>query len=926
MAAREPERRPAEDGGDPGAANAEEVFAAWLGRREDGRGEAFEALCDAHPGRGAELRRMQAGWARLGPLLEDGARPPAAMRTLPPSAGAALRALMDALRGRSAGFDRYDLRGEVGRGGMGVVERVWDPDLKRELARKRARDAAPTPSAETDAGSLQSLGRFLEEAQITGQLDHPGIVPVHELGIDDEGHAFFTMRLVRGDDLSVVFRHVAEGTEDWTQTRALSVLLKACEALSYAHAKGVVHRDVKPANVMVGRFGEVYVMDWGLARVLAGPGDDLRPASEAASAVLSDRRSSDADGSSALATMDGDVVGTAAYMSPEQARGELENIGPASDVYSMGAMLYELLAGAAPYSLDAGGTSRPGGQLEVWNRVREGPPPPLSSVAPDQPSELLAICEKAMARSIEARYEDVRELADDLRAYLENRVVKAHRTGAVVELTKWVQRNRLTAAAIAAAIVLAMGGLASTAWVQARARGQQEELNARLSNTNAALTEARDQARANADRALEQRDRADGEARRAEREAEIARRSREAADGVADYLVDLFKHADPEVALGTVVTARDLLERGAETLEAEAQKKPALAARLATALGTAYMGLGEGQRAEELFLRALALRAELGETEADADVWRDRNNLGFARHTQGRHAEALIDVAAAHEALGGLLGERDAETLEAGAGLGQVLRLAGRRAEAQELLTGLRALAEEELGPRHTVTLDILAELILLRPVGHEQTVADLRRLIDARAAELHPDHPDLGRLRTALAHSLWAQLKFGEAEEIYREILETATRVQGPDHPDTLTTSNNLGSVLRGAGELQESEEILRTAYERANQVLEPDHPVATALLENLANTLGHQGRFEEAEALHLEAVVRFGRVLGAEHPNTITPLRILAREKLRQGDLDGAEALLREHQELVRPDDTRSRGAAQRILDELEALRTGG
>ena len=129
--------------------------------------------------------------------------------------------------------------------------------------------AADPDSAPVDP---KTLSRFLEEAQVTGQLDHPGIVPVHELGLDAQGRAFFTMRLVRGKDLKEVFGLVHEKAEGWTVTRALNVLLRVCEAMAFAHAKGVIHRDLKPANIMVGRFGEVYVMDWGLARVHPGQG------------------------------------------------------------------------------------------------------------------------------------------------------------------------------------------------------------------------------------------------------------------------------------------------------------------------------------------------------------------------------------------------------------------------------------------------------------------------------------------------------------------------------------------------------------------------------------------------------------------------------------------------------------------------------
>jgi len=316
---------------------------------------------------------------------------------------------------------------------MGMILRVWDEDLRRELAMK----VVLGESGQATAGEVtpKVLGRFLEEAQVTGQLDHPGIVPVHELGLDQRGAVFFTMRLVKGRDLKEIFDLVAghgsdKGGEEWTVTRVLWVLLKVCEAMAYAHSKGVIHRDLKPANVMVGRFGEVYVMDWGLARVLGQPDrHDLRLRREDTSLTMvqSDRRadvSHSAD--SVLFTMDGDVVGTPAYMAPEQARGQIDRLGPRSDVYSLGAMLYHLLTGTMPFVTADARVS----QHMVLRWALEGPPRPVHSLKPDVPEELVAICDKAMAREPEQRYADMGALAEDLRAYLENRVVKAYRRGA----------------------------------------------------------------------------------------------------------------------------------------------------------------------------------------------------------------------------------------------------------------------------------------------------------------------------------------------------------------------------------------------------------------------------------------------------------------------------------------------------------------
>ncbi len=372
-------------------------------------------------------------------------------------------ALLEALQARGPSSTRYALKGKVAEGGMGVILRVFDRDLRRHLAMK--------VMLEDRTKTLSRLPRFLEEAQVTGQLDHPGIVPVHELGLDASGRVFFTMKLVKGETLRAVFDRVAAGEEGWSVTRGVSILQRVCEAMAFAHEKGVIHRDLKPPNVMVGRHGEVYVMDWGLARVL-GQTDrkDLRLRPEqTASVVRTERReSAGASPDSPLLTEDGDVVGTPAYMPPEQARGEIERLGPASDVYAVGAMLYHLLAGRVPY-VEPGTNPSP---YTILAMVAHGPPAPLHSLAKAVPAELQAICERAMARRIEDRYASMVDLARDLRAYLEHRVVSAYETGAVAEMRKWVARNRGLAAAAAAAVLIALAGTGAIAWVQKERRDE----------------------------------------------------------------------------------------------------------------------------------------------------------------------------------------------------------------------------------------------------------------------------------------------------------------------------------------------------------------------------------------------------------------------------------------------------------------------
>ncbi len=474
------------------ASLAERLFVRYLSRLAAGEAPELQSFCREQPSAAEELLRLHADFERVQGLMRE-----AGLGHDHGSERSLARKLVDAFgtdvdpeialdepgegeESRSTGLiqrlsqqgpkrSRYQVRGELAQGGMGSILKVFDQDLRRSLAMKvmlgdRSTGAGGGTAGPAATADRRLLARFLEEAQITGQLDHPGIVPVHEVGLDSDGRVYFTMKLVKGRDLKHVFELVFREQEGWNQTRALGVLLKVCEALGYAHAKGVIHRDLKPGNVMVGSFGEVFVMDWGLSRVLGRKdAHDLRLTDElrASTSLRTERAEERAEApDSPLFTMDGDVVGTPCYMPPEQARGEIERLSPRSDVYAIGAMLYHLLTRQMPYA-------PPGSRISnrtVLALVIQGPPIPIHKLKKDVPAELVAICEKAMAREPSERHADTQELAADLRAFLEHRVVRSYQTGALVELRKWVERNRPLAASIAAGFLAVVAGLIAS-WI-----------------------------------------------------------------------------------------------------------------------------------------------------------------------------------------------------------------------------------------------------------------------------------------------------------------------------------------------------------------------------------------------------------------------------------------------------------------------------
>jgi formylglycine-generating enzyme required for sulfatase activity len=430
---------------------AERAFLDHLARRDAGAEESLADLCGAHPELASELAGLARRWERFAALRDraagDGAERPADM------AGTVLA--LEVLDEPRRPIERYDVGDEIARGAQGIVRRTFDRNLGRFLAMKvlhGARRGAP---------GARIFRRFLDEARITAQLDHPSVVAVHDLGFDGEGRAFFTMKLVRGLSLLDAFEERRKGSSTWTLPRLSQALLRVAEAMSFAHDRGVIHRDLKPSNVMLGDYGEVYVMDWGLARTLGEAGPD--PASEERS--VTDPRPPGAP----LLTLEGDVVGTPQYMPPEQAAGDLEAVGKPADVYALGAMLYHLLAGRAPYA--QAGADEP---RAIVQRVLAGPPAPLPAASSKVPAELAAICMKAMARQGSERYASMGDLAKDLRAWLEGRVVRAYESGALAELKKWVGRNRALSGASVAALAAVVGGLWWSARLEASGRREAE--------------------------------------------------------------------------------------------------------------------------------------------------------------------------------------------------------------------------------------------------------------------------------------------------------------------------------------------------------------------------------------------------------------------------------------------------------------------
>jgi len=318
---------------------------------------------------------------------------------------------------------RYLDRVELSRGGMGRIFSARDRRLQRTVAIKELRTYRP-----------ELVERFEREARLTARLQHPSIVSIHEAGRWASGEPFYAMKLVPGRPLDVV---VAEATTFAGRLALLPHVLAVADALAYAHRERVIHRDLKPQNVMIGEFGETVVIDWGLAKDLAAGAAEPTSGSPTSDPMM---------------TTDGDVLGTPAYMPPEQAEGT--SVDERADVYSIGAMLYQVLTGVAPY----GGTSA----IDILVQVREGSCVPLPTREPEVPHDLAAIVDRAMALDPALRYPTARELADDLRKFQSGQLVGAHRYSAGQLFRRWLRRHRaVLAVAMIAVTVLVVVGVAA---------------------------------------------------------------------------------------------------------------------------------------------------------------------------------------------------------------------------------------------------------------------------------------------------------------------------------------------------------------------------------------------------------------------------------------------------------------------------------
>ncbi|MBX3474945.1 MAG: protein kinase [Planctomycetes bacterium] len=542
----------------------------------------LQAVSDGRvtPQRAIELSRtddpesvvQQVGEATRGETLlalsPDSAGPPSQAATLPgtgePGGTTSGSAPVEA---RSLGT-RYNIKREFARGGMGRVLLAMDTVVGREIAIKELLPGRTGSGRQPSTSNTHAnVDRFLREARITGQLEHPNIVPVYEIGTREDGSVFYSMKFVRGETLAERLKAINSRDGDartrmLDRLRLLDAFAQVCQAVAFAHARGVIHRDLKPSNIMLGEFGEVLVLDWGLAKVKGAV--DVKGAS---TQHLKD--------DSSVQTMDGLIMGTPAYMAPEQARAESELVDEKSDVYALGAILFELVTGRPPFE---------GNARQIIDEVSKAGPPAPQSILPEAPPELCALVEKALARDRAQRMAGAQQLAEQVQAYRDGRALNVYQYSSGELLKRFVARNKgavgvaailLLALAVAgvwfwASIVaeqsrtaqerdraIAAGDLADRNERQAREYAAKADLNARAASQSA------DEARREAKNAETERGKAESALAQAEvslshayAEAAVTALSRMRLNDAALLAAQSLKHADNPRARAILVQAR----------------------------------------------------------------------------------------------------------------------------------------------------------------------------------------------------------------------------------------------------------------------------------------------------------------------------------------------------------------------------------
>ncbi|ANM30245.1 hypothetical protein ABI59_12615 [Acidobacteria bacterium Mor1] len=734
----------------------------------------------------------------------------------------------------------YRIVRRIGEGGMGVVYEAEQQDPRRRVAVKVLRGGAEA--------NRKRIRMFRREAQALGRLDHTGIARVHEAGVTKGGEHFFAMELVEGPTLSEWLNERSAVESRAELEERLELFRGIVQPVSYAHQRGVIHRDIKPSNIVVAAEG-VKVLDFGLARIVDG---DM--------------------GKTTLRTSAAEIQGTLPYMSPEQVRGENDEIDVRSDVYSLGVLLYELLSCARP--LDLKSKSLP----EMARAICEQPPAPLDARAVDD--DVRTIVAKALRKDPAERYQSAAALLEDIDRFLTNQPILARPPSSLYELRKLVQRHRGTFTLALASAVLVVG-LALAAAFQS-------------------VTASRERDRANREAA--------------------------ASEQVSRFLIELFEKSDPNEADGGELTARDLLDQGKVRIEQELSDQPLVRARLLATMGASYRALGDFDSAEAEIREALRIRQELL-PEGHPDIGESLTDVAGMHRVRHDYAKAAEIYEQALPILEAAYGPDDVRLGPAINGLAIAKRHLEQRDEAEALYERVLEIRERELGPMHPDVAETLGNLAVLVGVsGDRERARGLHeRALAIREEYYGPNHPRVA----ASLHNLGTFLAKGDddaaGEEMYRRAMEIREKTLGPNHPELGLSVTNLAINLNKQGRYRDSLPVIERALRIWRNSLGEGNPrYAWAVLQRGVSRM-ELGELEPALTDFETSLAVREHSFGPKHSSTAWTYWYIGELHRRAGRTDEAIRAHRRAYEIREerlPEDEDEFADSKEALEQLGAL----
>lgn len=732
----------------------------------------------------------------------------------------------------------YEQVVELRRGGQGIVYSATQASTRRKVAIKVLLEVGANPAL--------ARRRFEREVDLIARMRHPRIVSVYDSGLTDDARPYLVMEFVEGQPLDQFTKSQGWGGPDGARP-IVELIARVCEAVEYAHQRGVIHRDLKPSNIRVRPDGEPCVLDFGLAKLGENAG-------------ASEERT---------LSIDGQFLGSLAWASPEQTAGDIHALDVRSDVYSLGVVLYQALTGQFPYDVK-------GGLRRTLDQIATVEPKAPKSIAPWMDDDLQQVLLKCLEKDPANRYQSASELSRDLRRYLAGEPVSAGESSGWTTLRHAVRRHRRVAVITASALVAVAGIAVWLGVLYTRASRAEAGLAIKLQEVEQARAEA-ESAKSNLAEQLRQVQAARSEA---ERQAGEKR-------ATSEFLESMFASPDPSVR-GKDVKVVDMLDLAVHRLEQDQNLAPATRVALEQTLGGTYRGLGLLEQAEPLTERALAARIK-DQGESSFDTIQAMVNLGLLRIDQGRLDQAEQVMARATELAEKNLPLRDQARSGARHGLGMVLHERGQWAKAEA--TQRQALDETRKNFQDT---DRLAEVcnslaITLRKVNKFDEAAELfREAITNAEKSKGPNSAMVMTLKNNLGNLLHQRGQHEKAETLYKETIEGRTKLYGPDHPETLTAMSNYAKLLSDMDRTSESLPMQRDIYAKSLARLGPEHPTTLTFMNNLANNLQSTKNLEEAEEMSRACAELRKKVLGPDHPHTLITLSNLATLLNTRGKVD--------------------------------------